>query len=340
MFSLTVDKVKLEPGTVTNEMLKVVAHKSLRIFEMFWDHRVMGLEYDFLKDAVQSNTVAIVAYSSLESINKQHEQGETVLHLACKSLNYDIIEYLLQNGADPNITTDKGSTPLDTLIDKVRYYERDRFSIKTEHKSQLRIIPLLIRYGAHLNSVSDISDLDLAICVHTNGIPMVSEHVYNAYRGIVPEDLKVEDLFKRQCRFTPLLVYAKKHEAIAIKLINQYWDAIPGYLRECLLIEAVEHSKANLVHVLLKAGMDPNMKLDPMYYPKDLLCIAIFKYNTPSNNVKYGRPYQGHDSYGHVLLALLDSGAVVKKHHYDMKREYDDVLDYLEVFDLKGHEAE
>lgn len=324
MWSLTYDKITLTPNTVTTDMLKIVAHKSLRVFERFWENRVIGVEYDILREAVEGNNLDIVKYSSLVSVNKQDDMGVTVLHLACKNLNYNIIEYLLQNKADPNILSHKGLSPLNTVSDSVRYYERDCFSRKTCHKLQLQIIPLLIRYNGIVSKIHDICDLDLAMCFHTNGIPIVSTEIYDAYQGIVPDDFKINDLFNKEhkYRFTPLLVYAEKHEEIAINLINRYWDEIPTYLKKFLFIEAVQNSKVRLVNLLLTKNMDPNMKLDQEYYPPDLLCIAIRRYE------------KGHDRYGHVLLALLDSGAIIKKHHYDMRTD-DIVLDYLENFDLK-----
>ncbi|ORX80843.1 ankyrin, partial [Anaeromyces robustus] len=47
-----------------------------------------------------------------EDINKVNEDGETLLHFACERGNYDIVKYLIENGAKIDVENYYGKTPL------------------------------------------------------------------------------------------------------------------------------------------------------------------------------------------------------------------------------------
>lgn len=73
------------------------------------------------------------------NLNDQNERGWTPLIVACYHGNFNIANLLLENGANPNLTNYKGTTPL--------MYAKD-YCIKND---DYKIIDLLISNGADMN---------------------------------------------------------------------------------------------------------------------------------------------------------------------------------------------
>lgn len=65
------------------------------------------------------------------NLNTKDNEGYTLLHYACKNLDYDVIKCLLTKGADFNITDSNGKLPIEIIQDKnlhPEFSDRDEVS--------------------------------------------------------------------------------------------------------------------------------------------------------------------------------------------------------------------
>ena len=73
--------------------------------------------------AVNNNSIKMVKYflsKRKKDINAKNNKGQTSLHLACSNGNEDIINLLIQNGANIDALDLKGNKPFD-LLSSERY---------------------------------------------------------------------------------------------------------------------------------------------------------------------------------------------------------------------------
>ena len=68
--------------------------------------------------AVSNNSIKLTKYflnKKNKNLNARNNKGQTALHIACTTGNEDMINLLLQNGANVNALDDKGKKPFDLL---------------------------------------------------------------------------------------------------------------------------------------------------------------------------------------------------------------------------------
>lgn len=61
--------------------------------------------------AVSNNSIKLAKYflnKKNKNLNARNNKGQTALHIACTTGNEDMINLLLQNGANVNVLDDKG----------------------------------------------------------------------------------------------------------------------------------------------------------------------------------------------------------------------------------------
>ena len=82
-------------------------------------------------------------------VNIRDKAGATALMYTARNTNYEMVEFLLKNGANVNIRDITGETAL--------YYsiEHDSFGQKNERENAIKILILLIKYGADVNTKND-----------------------------------------------------------------------------------------------------------------------------------------------------------------------------------------
>lgn len=87
-----------------------------------------------------------------EDINVKGSNGLTPLLLACNHYKKDVVEYLVNNGADLNFPSDKGNTPLHAAI-MLKHVE---------------IISLLLKNKANVNAINNMGSSPLHLAVGAN----------------------------------------------------------------------------------------------------------------------------------------------------------------------------
>lgn len=111
--------------------------------------------------AAKGNLHAVNEFLSRKSwapyVNERNFNGETALYRACLSRNFAVAELLLtRGGADPNIPTMEGNTPLHAAV---------AFSSSASH---LRVIAALIERGADATAKDEEGDTPLHLAVREN----------------------------------------------------------------------------------------------------------------------------------------------------------------------------
>jgi ankyrin repeat protein len=92
----------------------------------------------------------------------------SAIHWACMSGNYKIIEFLLENGANPNDIDDEFDSPLHALINGY-YLEKH---INQEEINN--IVNLLVRYGANVNYQNRNGDTPLHFMIFTYSFSVIN----------------------------------------------------------------------------------------------------------------------------------------------------------------------
>jgi hypothetical protein len=124
--------------------------------------------------AVRLNNILIVEYLLSKDINVNSIQanGNTLLYIAVKNRNYDMIQLLLDHKANPNIPNLLGTTPIwdviaddkhHTLVDMllahgatVTYKNFDRQTLlhqMARYSNQYKALPILLENGCKINDV-------------------------------------------------------------------------------------------------------------------------------------------------------------------------------------------
>jgi ankyrin repeat protein len=192
---------------------------------------------DYIYPIIDSKKCAIDQHNN--------EKRYTPLFIACKNKCHDIVFSLLSSGANPNIASNNGRTPL----------------IKAIQKNTLDSVSTLVLYGADVNQKDTIHDntpLHAAIAYENSAVvSLLLNH------GALP------NLDLQYC-YTPLMAAVqmnidsrneKTHNAKIIKeLLDHNANPNIAYLedQDTALHIAVNESNIVAVYLLLKAGSDPN----------------------------------------------------------------------------------
>ncbi|KAJ8119223.1 hypothetical protein ONZ43_g3785 [Nemania bipapillata] len=92
----------------------------------------------------------------LDLINYTEATGKTALWMACENDNEKMVEFLLDNNADPNITSAKNQSPLQVAVAM-----RSSDSNRKRQISRRRIIEMLLRRGADTNQRDNLGNTSL-----------------------------------------------------------------------------------------------------------------------------------------------------------------------------------
>jgi len=118
------------------------------------DDKLLGLNtYDIYKLNEIDNYIKLRG-----DLDRKNSNGNTIMMYASIRLDYDVIEKLLKNGANPNIKDDKGRTCAYDLFS----HEQKRIT-STIHK-QYKILKLLSEYDLNWNSKDEMEETFIESC--------------------------------------------------------------------------------------------------------------------------------------------------------------------------------
>lgn len=115
-----------------DEHLKVLLNWYPLIYDEYWKLFVIGADYGFMDYC--KRLVDKLKTKSYEGVNHLFLYNQTFLHYTCLIGNYDLANYLLQQGANPNIISSRFSYPLHYAISR----------------GEQQLITLLLNHGANV----------------------------------------------------------------------------------------------------------------------------------------------------------------------------------------------
>ncbi|HPC96208.1 MAG TPA: ankyrin repeat domain-containing protein [Sedimentisphaerales bacterium] len=224
----------------------------------------------FLHEAVESGQKELVQYllDKGANIEAKERQGLTPLHKASAAGKKDIVELLLAKGADVNATDLQGATPL--------WYAR-----KGDHRE---IAELLSRRGAREEAPA-VSEQASAISLHaaakTNNLELV--------KSLVSKGADVNAMDDRWAA-TPLHLAAYYNRIRVVEFLISKganvnalnkWNRTP-------LDEAVDQNRVNVVEMLRQRGAKLGSSLETRRPKpaKSVLESAAYKYSIPRRNLE------------------------------------------------------
>lgn len=113
-------------------------------------------------EALASDDATSIEVMHKHGVNIHYDEGfnnGTILYRAINHQSLNISRYLLQQGVDPNRTTNGGQNPLNTMFK--RYDPQQRKYVKTEANTEL--LQLLLNYGMNPNSFGELGGGDLPL---------------------------------------------------------------------------------------------------------------------------------------------------------------------------------
>ena len=192
------------------------------------------------------------------------EGGETALNLACQSMGlmYDedvegLVKLLLKYNADPNISSDSGTTPLMIAC----YFKH--------HK----VVHLLLQSGANVNLQADHhidNGTTLLVASKNNDITLVLL-LLSANADVNVQDAKGRTALYWACRYGNDEMIKRLLKAKADPKICTLQRESP-----LALYTISRHKKSSTVVALLKSGADPNV-LNPFFTPLHAACASGHK---------------------------------------------------------------
>ena len=200
-------------------------------------------------------------------INRKNQLGQTLLYHAAFKGYTDIVQFLLDNGADMMIADDNGNFPIHTA----------------SNKGQVRCVELLIKKGANVDLLNrkNLTPLHFAVCgdqyettkllinygANVNSRNKGNSYLYNAssHGNLLMVELLLQcgaiiDIPGRTATNSALHVASTKgHYKVISCLLNRGASLTLKDEKFSPLFTAIHHKRLEAVDVLLDAGADPNV---------------------------------------------------------------------------------
>jgi ankyrin repeat protein len=248
-----------------------IDNNNLKILNILIDNNVkctLNILYDSFKYHISSFILLLNRISSLNiDINMiSITYDDTLLHMAIKKNNIEIVKLLLEKGADPNIKNRAEQTPLEIAI----------FNYNIE------IVKLLLEKGADPNIKNRAKQTSLEIAILINNIEIVKLLLE---KGADPN-------IKNRDGQTLLEIAQYKDYDIIVNLLLE--KGARGEIKikspySTEIVEAVRKQNIELVKELLDKGADVNTIDKDNYGKRSLLHIATDKKNKDMINLLLDR---------------------------------------------------
>ena len=199
-----------------------------------------------LFDAVDAGDIAgvIKTVESGVDVNSQDDRGATPLHIAAYRGEVEIAEYLLTQGADPELANDDGLTPLETA----------------EYVRHALMVTILGKAIGTDSGVIPDGDLSIWDCARSGDLTGLEFHLSGDLDINVPLDLKDDVAFGGSALHVAVMEFSN---AAVLYLIDRGADVdLPANTKHkgTPLHWAVRAANDEAVKALLNAGADLQMK--------------------------------------------------------------------------------
>ncbi|CAL4969310.1 unnamed protein product [Urochloa decumbens] len=201
----------------------------------------------------------------LVDVNASDDSGDTPLAYAVRSGTLDIVQYLLDHGANPDEPNGKGSTSLHLAA----------------AGGNCEIVKALLSKGANVNSFCDTgTPLHMAAFSKQDG----------AMKILLDHHADCNKVFNTVC--TPLFVALTAGSLKCVKLLIKAGADVKGVGSVTPLIIAVNNGLTDFYSCLLEAGADPDVRDDFGHLP-----IELAAYNNRRKDVEILLPVTSRVPY-------------------------------------------
>jgi ankyrin repeat protein len=207
-----------------------------------------------------------------ELVNAIGETGRMPLHWACKGVHFEIVEYLVANGADVNALDQNRIAPLHSIAAR-GHVQAAKLLIQNGAKIDIRgrrnntpllyaamngekdIAVLLLEHGADIEAKDDYKRTPLLLVARESGNVALARYLITKGADINAID-KYDD--------TPLILSAWRGFRDLVQLLLEAGATLPASQsgRQSLLEMAVNKKLEKLFNVLVDTGVDLNIKND------------------------------------------------------------------------------
>ncbi|MEI0525256.1 ankyrin repeat domain-containing protein [Brachyspira murdochii] len=230
-------------------------------------------------------------------VNIQDKAGATALMYTARDTNYEMVEFLLKNGANVNIRDISGETALYYTI------EHNSFGQENETENAIKILNLLIEYGADVNTKDDdgASLLDVSYRISES-----FDKNKEMFKILVENGFDLESRIKADSSdydYTPLMIAVYKEDYYMVKYLLDK-GANPNTANnenKTALMIANDDGNYDISKLLIQQGANINTQ--------DEYGITALMYATVSGNyemVKFllenGADINTKDNYGNTVL--------------------------------------
>ncbi len=267
--------------------------------------------------------------------NEKYNKNEPLvflLHYAVDNGYFEIVEYLLQHGADVNLKDINGCTPLQIAV--------------ANSDNDIEIVKLLIENGADINAQDENNCTILDYAFNNNRIEIIKEILkydnindinkkkyidilliyFSKYNDILSfrwlnENFKINaNIEDKKSRYTPLQIAVKNNNIEMVKLLlENHADVNLKDINGCTPLHwAVECNNIEIVKLFIENGAGINAQDETLattlylsIYTKNIEMVKLLLENGADPNIK--------DVGGFIPLDV-----VLKK--YDISREISELL--------------
>ncbi|XP_051170561.1 putative ankyrin repeat protein RF_0381 [Leptopilina boulardi] len=218
-------------------------------------------------------------------VNIANKYGETLLNLATKLNNIQLIDILLKNGADVNIVNKYRETPI-------------HFATKLNN---IQLVDILLKYGADVNIVNVYGETPLLIATKLNNIQLIDILLKNG------ADVNIVNIYGQ----TPLLIATDSaniqlvdillKNGADVNIVNKY-GATPLHF-------ATKKRNIEIVENFLKNDADVNTVND---YGETPLYIAFTEGNLHLINIllQNSAKLNGQDKFRKIILLAAEKNDI------------------------------
>jgi len=183
----------------------------------------------------------IIIKHSNKVINTKCNEGYNCLMISCDKGYYNIIELLLNNGADIDINNEYG----DTCLFK-------------SYKNKIEILKLLLKYNPNINHQNNFGDTCLIIACKKAHLYIY--HIYKIIELLISSgaDINIQNKYGKTCLFYSCSYpYQKINEIIVKLLINNGADVniLNNQNNNCLQVACIKGCY-NIVKILYENGVN------------------------------------------------------------------------------------
>ena len=172
--------------------------------------------------------------------------GFTPLMLAMMEANLDLIEILLEGGANPQLTTDANETVLMCLGDPIH------LSSSAAENLSLKAVKLLVKHGADIHRRSTQNKTAVLVAAYHNFTWIIE---YLLSQGVDPDQVSVSERSKNMWTYLASVETSSDEDIVVAGLLKSYVFPLTDHQKRYHILEQADENGSSLLHYYARSGM-------------------------------------------------------------------------------------